>query len=91
MLRGTRLDAALAAVTPPMDRHLRHLARQSATVDDPGEPWRRYGARVEAETKRRMDTVQQMIQPVLTLVLGVVLVVVALGITRPLLKVYEGF
>ena len=91
VLRGIRLDAALEAVTPPMDRHLQHLARLSAKVTNPGEPWRRYGARVEAETRRRMETVQQMIQPVMTLVLGAVLVIVGLGITRPLLKVYEGF
>ena len=91
VLRGIRLEAALKAVTPPMDRHLQHLARLSAKVADPGEPWRRYGARVDAETRRRMDTVQQMIQPILTLVLGAILVVVGLGITRPLLKVYQGF
>ena len=90
-LRGTPFEAALQAVTPPMDRHLQHLARLSAKVTDPGEPWRRYGARVEAETRRRMETVQQMIQPVMTLVLGAILVIVGLGITRPLLKVYEGF
>lgn len=91
VLRGTKLPEALKAVTPPMDRRLQHLARLSAKVGNPGEPWRRYGVRLEAETRRRMETVQQMIQPLLTLVLGSVLIVVGLGITRPLLKVYEGF
>ena len=91
VLRGTKLPAALEAVTPPMDRRLQHLARLSAKVGNPGEPWRRYGVRLESETRRRMETVQQMIQPLLTLVLGAVLIVVGLGITRPLLKVYEGF
>ena len=91
VLRGIKLPEALGAVTPPMDRRLQHLARLSAKVANPGEPWRRYGIRLESETGRRMETVQQMIQPVLTLALGAVLITVGLGITRPLLKVYEGF
>ena len=91
VLRGIKLPEALKAVTPPMDRRLQHLARLSAKVANPGEPWRKYGARLELETRRRMETVQQMIQPGLTLVLGSILIIVGLGITRPLLKVYEGF
>ena len=91
VLRGIKLPEALKSVTPPMDRRLQHLARLSAKVANPGEPWRKYGTRLELETRRRMETVQQMIQPMLTLVLGGVLIVVGLGITRPLLKVYEGF
>lgn len=91
VLRGTKLPEALKSVTPPIDRRLQHLARLSAKVANPGEPWRRYGVRLESETRRRMETVQQMIQPALTLVLGSILIIVGLGITRPLLKVYEGF
>lgn len=91
VLRGAPPEVALEAVTPPMDRRLQYLALQSAKVSDPGEPWRGYGARVDAETRRRMDTFQQMIQPMMTLVVGGVLLVVGLGITRPLLKVYQGF
>lgn len=91
VLRGTPFGAALKAVTPPLDRRLEYLARQSAKVANPGEPWRGYGERVNAETRRRMETVQQMIQPLMTLVVGGVLLLVGLGITRPLLKVYQGF
>lgn len=89
--QGMSLAESLEGLCPPLDRHLPHLGRQSATTADPGEPWRRFAARVNTETKRQMEGIQQAMQPTLIIILGGMVLLVGAATIRPLLQGFESF
>ena len=89
MISGRSISDALTTQTPPLDPYVAQLAAQSASATDPGKPWQLYADRLNVDVRRRIDTIQQLIQPMMTILLGAILLIVGLGITRPLLKVYD--
>lgn len=90
LLKGMDLHAALALSTPPFDPIIPALAQQSASgLKDPGEPWRRYGGSVAEEADRRAALLQTAMEPVMIVMMGLLIGVIAAAVYLPLLSTYQ--
>ena len=90
LLKGMDLHAALALSTPPFDPIIPALAQQSASgLKDPGEPWRRYGGAVAEEADRRAALLQTAMEPVMIVMMGLLIGVIAAAVYLPLLSTYQ--
>ena len=77
--------AAIERHLTPLEPILGVLARQSEQLgSDPGSPWARYSSMHSHSTERRVMRLADTLQPILMLVAGSVLMLVALAVYAPM-------
>ena len=90
LIDGMEFDAACKMSVPPIDPVIPSLAQQTASgLQDPGEPWRRYGSAIGEETDRRADVLKSAMEPLMIIIVGMVIGLMAAAVYMPLLKVYD--
>lgn len=90
LINGIDFDAACRMSVPKIDQVIPALAQQTAAgLNDPGEPWRRYGEAVAEDADRRAETLKSAMEPVMVIVVGVLIGIMAAAVYMPMLKVYD--
>ena len=90
LMNGLELDAACKISVPPMDPVIPALAQQTTSgLNDPGKPWKSYGAAMAEETDRRADTLKSSIEPVMVIIVGLIIGLMAAAVYMPMLQVYD--
>ena len=90
LINGIEFDAACKMGVPKIDPVIPSLAQQTAAgLSDPGEPWRHYGTAVAEDTDRRADALKSAMEPIMVIVVGVLIGVMAAAVYMPMLKVYD--
>lgn len=90
LMNGLELDAACKMSVPPMDPVIPALAQQTTSgLNDPGKPWKRYGTAIAEEADRRADTLKSSIEPVMVIVVGLLIGLMAAAVYMPMLQVYD--
>lgn len=90
LINGMELDTACKMSVPTIDPVIPSLAQQTASgLQDPGEPWRRYGSAIGEETDRRADVLKSAMEPLMIIIVGLVIGLMAAAVYMPLLKVYD--
>ena len=89
VIDGMELDAACKISVPKIDPVVPALAQQTVSgISDPGEPWHKYGSAVAEETDRRADVLKAAIEPLLIVMVGLLIMVMALAVYMPMLSIY---
>ena len=90
LVSGIDFDTACKMSVPKIDQVIPALAQQTAAgLNDPGEPWRRYGEAVAEDTDRRADTLKSAMEPIMVIVVGLLIGLMAAAVYMPMLKVYD--
>ena len=90
LVSGIDLQTACKMSVPKIDPVIPALAQQTAAgLSDPGEPWRRYGSAVAQEADRRADTLKSAIEPIMIIIVGILIGLMAAAVYMPMLKVYD--
>ena len=90
IIDGMELDVACKISVPKIDPVVPSLAQQTVSgISDPGEPWHRYGKAVAEETDRRADILKAAIEPLLIVLVGLLILVMALAVYMPMLSIYS--
>ena len=89
VIDGMELDAACKISVPKIDPVVPALAQQTVSgISDPGEPWHKYGSAVAEETDRRADVLKAAIEPLLIVMVGLLIMVMAIAVYMPMLSIY---
>ena len=90
LLQGMDFNNALKLSVPKLDPVIPALAQQSAAgLNDPGEPWRRYGKSMAEEADRRADLLKSVMEPLMIAMMGVLIGILAAAVYMPLLQSYK--
>lgn len=90
LISGIDFHTACKMSVPKIDPVVPALAQQTASgLKDPGKPWRHYGLAVAEETDRRADILKTAIEPIMVILVGILIGLMAGAVYMPMLQVYD--